>query len=97
MYFPEFRRNIAKESELNRYITERLYNLLKERPSAGMVITGDINQLDPRSLCRRFDLWKIVKARTRGNNILDQSSTSASLGALRSSVYPLRSAEASTN
>ena len=72
LYFPEFRRNIVKESELNNYITERLGNLLKERPSAGIVITGDINQLDPRPLCRRFDLRKIVKAPTRGNNILDQ-------------------------
>ena len=72
LYFPEFRRNIAKESELKGYITERLDNLLKERPSAGIVITGDINQLDPRTLCRRFDLRKIVKAPTPGNNILDQ-------------------------
>ena len=70
--FPEFRRNIAKESELNSYITERLDNLLKERPSAGIVIMGDINQLDPCSLCWRFDLRKIVKAPTCGNNILDQ-------------------------
>ena len=36
------------------------------------MITGDINQLDLRSLCRRFDLRKIVKAPTRGNNILEQ-------------------------
>lgn len=72
LHFPEFCRSIAKESELNNYITEHLDNLLKERPSAGIVITGDINQLDPRSLCRRFDLWKIVKAPTRRNNILDQ-------------------------
>ena len=58
LYCPEFRRNVAKETELNNYITERLDNLLKERPSAGIVITGDINQLDPRPLCRRFDLRK---------------------------------------
>ena len=78
LYYPEFRRSVAKETELNNYITERLDNLLKERPSAGIVITGDINQLDPRPLCRRFDLRKMVKSPTRGNNILDQILTNMS-------------------
>lgn len=64
LYYPEFRRNTVKETDLNSYITER--------PSAGIVITGDINQQDPRPLSQRFDLRKIVKAPTRGQNILDQ-------------------------
>ena len=34
---------------MNDYIPERLDNLLWERPSAGVVIAGDINQLDPVS------------------------------------------------
>lgn len=75
LYYPEFRRNTVKKADLNSYITERLDYLLKERPSAGIVITGDINQLDPRPLSQRFDLRKIVKAPTRGKNILDQIHT----------------------
>ena len=78
LYYPEFRKNVAKETELNNYITECLDNLLKERPSAGIVITGDFNHLDPRPLCQRFNLRKMVKAPTRGNNILDQILTNMS-------------------
>lgn len=53
-------------------ITERLDNLLKERPSAGVIITGDFNHLIPRQLCQIFSLRKLVKMPARGENILDQ-------------------------
>ena len=54
------------------HITERLDNLLLERPSAGIIITGDFNHLNPRQLCQRFSLRKLVKMPSCGQNILDQ-------------------------
>ena len=78
LYYPEFRKNATKEKELNDHITAGLDGLLRDRPSAGIVITGDFNHLDPRQLCQRFCLRKIVKAPTRGNNILDQVLTNMS-------------------
>lgn len=42
------------------------------------MITGDFNHLDPRQLCQRFGLRKVVKDPTRGNNILDQVLTNMS-------------------
>lgn len=46
----------TEERELIDYITERLDNLLIERPSAGIIITGDFNHLNPRQLGQRFNL-----------------------------------------
>lgn len=71
LYFPPGK-SVLERSEMNDYITEHLDNLLKEKPSAGIMITGDFNQLDPRQLCYRFNLKKVVKAPTRGRNTLDQ-------------------------
>ena len=36
------------------------------------------NKLNLNPLCRRFNLWKLVKSPTRGNNILDQILTNMS-------------------
>ena len=38
------------------YHRESLDNLLIERPSAGIIITGDFNHLNPRQLGQRFNL-----------------------------------------
>ena len=71
LYFPPGK-SASEGKELNDYITDNLDNLLKEKPSAGIMITGDFNHLNPRQLCQRFGLRRIVKAPTRGQNILDQ-------------------------
>ena len=71
LYFPPGK-TCTEERELIDHITERLDNLLIERPSAGIIITGDFNHLNPRQLCQRFSLRKLVKMPTRGQNILDQ-------------------------
>ena len=54
------------------YVAERLENLLIERPSAGIIITGDFNHLSPRQLCQKFSQRKLIKMPSRGKNILDQ-------------------------
>ena len=70
-YFPPGK-TCTEERELIDHITECLDNLLIERPSTGIIITGDFNHLNPRQLCQRFSLRKLVKMPTRGQNILDQ-------------------------
>ena len=47
LYFPPGK-TCTEERELIDHITERLDNLLIERPSAGIIITGDFNHLNPR-------------------------------------------------
>ena len=71
LYFPPGK-TCTEERELIDHITECLDNLRIERPSAGIIITGDFNHLNPRQLCQRFSLRKLVKMPTRGQNILDQ-------------------------
>ena len=71
LYFPPGK-TCTGERELIDHITERLDNLLIERPSAGIIITGDFNHLNPGQLCQRFSLRKLVKMLTRGQNILGQ-------------------------
>ena len=56
----------TEERKLIDHINERLDNLLIERPSAGIIITGDFSHLNPRQLCQRFSLRKLVKMATRG-------------------------------
>ncbi len=53
-------------------------NALAERPSVGIFVAGDFNQLDMNPLCRRFNLRKQVKSPTSGKNVLDQILTNMS-------------------
>ena len=46
--------------------------MLVERPSAGVIIAGDFNSLNPCLLCHRLNSKRLVRAPTRGNNTLDQ-------------------------
>ena len=54
------------------YLTQSLDTALRDNPSAGILLAGDFNQLDLKSLCRRFNLKRLVDRPTRGNNTLDQ-------------------------
>ena len=54
------------------YLTNCPDAVLKDNPSAGVLLAGDFNKLCHRNLCRRFNLKSLVRAPTRGNNILDQ-------------------------
>ena len=58
--------------DMNEYLTTCIDSLLRERPSSGIVIAGDFNQLKLRELCNRFNLKRSVTKPTRGHNILDQ-------------------------
>ena len=51
------------------YLTQGVDSVLVERPSAGVIIAGDLNSLNPCSLCHRLDLKRVVKAPTRGNTV----------------------------
>ena len=77
LYFPPGKL-VAEEREMIYHITICLDSVLRERPSAGIVITGDFNQLNTRQLCQRFNLRKVVRTPTRGANILDQLLTNMS-------------------
>ena len=55
-----------------------LDTILTERPSTGVLICGDFNNLILNTLCRRFNLQKLVKSPTRGKKILDQILTNMS-------------------
>ena len=57
---------------MNEYLTTCLDSLLCERPSSGIVISGDFNNLNLRGICNRFNLKKSVTKPTRGCNTLDQ-------------------------
>jgi len=54
------------------YLTDCLDRTLLDRPSAGIIICGDLNKLDIKPVCNRFNLRKCVRTPTRGANILDQ-------------------------
>ena len=71
LYFPPGK-STNETRELIEYLTECLDLVLMERPSAGIVITGDFNHLNPSQICQRFCLRKVVRAPIRGSNILDQ-------------------------
>ena len=63
---------LTLEKEMLEYLTNRIDSMLRNYPSTGLVITGDFNRMKLRQLCRYFSLRKVVKAPTRGRNILDQ-------------------------
>ena len=54
------------------YLTTCIDNVLRQRPSSGIVIGGDFNQLKLKALCNRFNLKRSVTKPTRGQNTLDQ-------------------------
>ncbi len=66
------------ERDMLDYLTQKMDIALAERPSAGIFVAGDFNQLDLNPLRRRFNLRKMVKSPTRGKNILDQILTNMS-------------------
>ena len=72
------RKTFGRSKRNEKYITDRLDNLLRKRPSPGIVIAGDFNHLNPHEICQRLSLCKLVRASTRGNNILDQILTDTS-------------------
>ena len=54
------------------YLTTCIDNVLRQRPSSGIVIGGDFNQLKLKELCNRFNLKRSVTKPTREQNTLDQ-------------------------
>jgi hypothetical protein len=77
IYFPPSK-SANEAKEFTEYITKCLDSILKERPSAAIVVTGDFNHLNPSQICQRFNLRKAVLAPTRGSNTLDQLLTNMS-------------------
>ena len=57
---------------MTNYLTQSLDTALRDNPSAGILLAGDFDQLDLKSLCRIFNLKRLVHGPTRGNNTLDQ-------------------------
>ena len=54
------------------YLTICIDNVLRQRPSSGIVIGWDFNQLKLKELCNRFNLKRSVTKPTRGQNTIDQ-------------------------
>lgn len=65
-------------AEFIKCISDGIEAVLCERPSSGIIITGDFNKLNLEPLCRQFGLRKLVKLPTRGNATLDQFLTNMS-------------------
>lgn len=59
------------DREMLDYLTRGVDSVLADRPSTGIIIGGDFNSLNLRPICLRFGLKSLVKAPTRGQNILD--------------------------
>ena len=77
VYYPPGQ-TVECEREMLNYLTHGLDTILTERPSTGVLICGDFNNLKLNTLCRRFNLQKLVKSPTRGEKILDQILTNMS-------------------
>ena len=60
------------------FLTNAIDSILRDRPSIGLIVTGDFNHMNLNPLCSRFNLRKVVKASTRGRNTLDQILTNMS-------------------
>ena len=54
------------------YLATCIDNVLRQRPSSGIVVGGDFNQLKLKELCNRFNLKRSLTKPTRGQNTLDQ-------------------------
>ncbi|XP_028409529.1 uncharacterized protein LOC114532151 [Dendronephthya gigantea] len=77
VYYPPGQ-TMEDERAMLEYITNGLDEILKDHPSAGIIIAGDFNKMKLNLVCRRFNLCKVVRAPTRGRNILDQILTNMS-------------------
>ena len=71
LYYPPVQSD-ESEREFVDYLTQGIDSVLVERPSAGVIIDGDFNLLNPCLLCQRLNLKRHVKAPARGNNTVDQ-------------------------
>ena len=71
VYYPPGK-TAAYETSMIDYLTNGIDSILQSYPSAGIIIAGDFNKMTLGPLCNHFDLRKMVKKPTRGNNILDQ-------------------------
>ena len=84
IYFPPGK-TVTEGKDMTNYLTQCLDTLLTENPSAGILLAGDFNNLDLKTLCRNFSLRP-----TRVKNILDQIITNmASLYNLAIYLPPL--------
>ena len=70
--------SVQSMEEIIKIISDGIESVLCERPSCGIIITGDFNKLKINSLGRQFGLHKCVKSPTWGNAILDQILTNMS-------------------
>ena len=59
-------------------LTNAIDSVLRDRPSIGLIVTGDFNHMNLNPLCSHFNMPKVVKAPTRGRNTLDQVLTNMS-------------------
>ena len=66
------------EKDMLFFLTNAVDTVLRDRPSMGLIVTGDFNHMNLNPLCSRFNLRKVVKAPTRGRNTLDQILTNMS-------------------
>lgn len=77
MYFPPSK-SANEAKEFTEYIAKCLDSILKDRPSAAIVITVDLNHLNQSQICQRFNMRKAVQAPTRGSSTLGQLLTNMS-------------------
>ena len=71
VYYPPGQ-TVECERDMLNYLTHGLDTILTERPSTGVLICGDFNNLKLNTLCCRFNLQKLVKSPTRGKRFLMQ-------------------------
>lgn len=71
IYFPPGK-TAEEEKDMIDYLTNCTDAVLKDNPSAGVLLARDYKKLCPHNLCLRFNLKSLVRAPTWGNNILDQ-------------------------
>lgn len=65
IYFPPGK-TAEEEKHMIDYLTNCTDAVLKDNPSAGVLLAVDFNKLCHRNLCRRFNLKSLVRAPTRG-------------------------------
>ena len=71
VYYPPGQ-SAEQASDMTEYLTTCIDNVLCQRPSSGIIIGGDFNQLKLKELCNRFNQKRSVTKPTRGQNTLDQ-------------------------
>ena len=60
-------------SDMIEYLTTCIDNVLRQRPSSGIVIGGDFNQLKLKELCNRFNLKDLLRNRPEDKILLINS------------------------